>query len=180
MFVESEEQNWLKWTHVSKFFGLEDIRTSLNGLEKWELLTRQAFVPSRRVTLGCSGPKDQENKTDKFLSVYGVMYVIVNSQKDKGKALKEHILKNIISRGLDVRIKEIQGEHNQQTIQLQKTIQEDTSYPVWERRLTRLDKGKESADSCPAKTWYRPSLRWRQEQWYKHHRKEKWRSRVSV
>ena len=58
------------------------------------------------------------------------MYVIVNSQKDKGKALKEHILKNIISRGLDVRIKEIQGEHNQQTIQLQKTIQEDTSYPV--------------------------------------------------
>ena len=61
---------------------------------------------------------------DKFFSVYGVMYVIVNSQNDKRKALKEQIFKNIIPGGLDVRIKEIQGEHNQQTIQLQKTIQE--------------------------------------------------------
>ena len=88
------------------------------------MLTRQELVPSQRGTPGCSGPKDQENKTDQFPSVYGVMYVIGNSEKDKGKALKEHILKNIIQHGLDVRIKEIQREHNQQTIQLQKTIQE--------------------------------------------------------
>ena len=34
MFVNSEEQNWFKRIHVGKFLGLEDIRTSLNGLKK--------------------------------------------------------------------------------------------------------------------------------------------------
>ena len=96
VFVVSEEPNWLKQTHVGKFLGLEDNRTSLNDLEKCEILTRQELVPTRRSTLGWSGNKDQQNKTDKFLLVYGVMYVIVNSRKDKGKALKEHILRNIV------------------------------------------------------------------------------------
>ena len=115
VFVVSEEPNWLKQTHVGKFLGLEDNRISLNDLEKCEILTRQELVPTRRSTLGWSGNKDQQNKTDKFLLVYGVMYVIVNSRKDKGKALKEHILRNIVPCGFDARIKEIQGEHNQQT-----------------------------------------------------------------
>ena len=115
VFVVSEEPNWLKQTHVGKFLGLEDNRTSLNDLEKCEILTRQELVPTRRSTLGWSGNKDQQNKTDKFLLVYGVMYVIVNSRKGKGKALKEHILRNIVPCGFDARIKEIQGEHNQQT-----------------------------------------------------------------
>ena len=61
---------------------------------------------------GWYGPKDQQNKTDKFLSFFGVMYVIVNSRKDKGKALKEHILKDIVPRGFDARIEEIQGQHH--------------------------------------------------------------------
>ena len=115
VFVVSEEPNWLKQTHVGKFLGLEDNRTSLNDLEKCEILTRQELIPTRRSTLGWSGNKDQQNKTDKFLLVYGVMYVIVNSRKDKGKALKEHILRNIVPCGFDARIKEIRGEHNQQT-----------------------------------------------------------------
>ena len=115
VFVVSEEPNWLKQTHVGKFLGLEDNRTSLNDLEKCEILTRQELVPTRRSTLGWSGNKDQQNKTDKFPLVYVVMYVIVNSRKDKGKALKEHILRNIVPCGFDARIKEIQGEHNQQT-----------------------------------------------------------------
>ena len=115
VFVVSEEPNWLKQTHVGKFLGLEDNRTSLNDLEKCEILTRQELVPTRRSTLGWSGNKDQQNKTDKFLLVYGVMYVIVNSRKDKGKALKEHILRNIVPCRFDARIEEIQGEHNQQT-----------------------------------------------------------------
>ena len=113
VFVDSEEQNWLKRAHVEKFLGIEDIRTSLNGLENGEMRTRQELVPTRRSTPGWSGPKDQQNKTDKFLSVYGVMYAIVYSWKDKGKALKEHILKDIVPRGFDARIKEIQEEHQQ-------------------------------------------------------------------
>ena len=41
------------------------------------------------------------------------MYVIVNSRKDKGKALKEHILKDIVPRGFDAKIEEIEGKHQQ-------------------------------------------------------------------
>ena len=41
------------------------------------------------------------------------MYVIVNSNKDKGKALKAHILKDILPRGLDAKIEGIQEKHQQ-------------------------------------------------------------------
>ena len=111
VFVDSEEQKWFKGAHVGKFVGLEDIRTSLNGLEKSEMLTRQELIPSRCASLGWSGPKDQQNKTDKFLSVFGAMYTIVNSQKDKGKMLKKHILKDIVPHGFDARTEEIQEKH---------------------------------------------------------------------
>ena len=46
VFVDNEEQNWLKRTHVGKLLLLED-RTSLNGLEKCEMLTRQELVPTQ-------------------------------------------------------------------------------------------------------------------------------------
>ena len=85
----------------------------MNGLEKCEILTRQELVPTRRGTSDWSGPKDHQNKTDKFLSFFGVMYVIVKSRKDKGKALKEHILKDIVPRGFDAKIEEIQEKHQQ-------------------------------------------------------------------
>ena len=89
VFVDSEEENWFKWAHVRKLLGIKDVRTSLNGLEKCEILTRQGLVRTRCGNQGCFGPKDQQIKTDKFLSVLGFKYVIVNSQKGKGKALKE-------------------------------------------------------------------------------------------
>ena len=41
------------------------------------------------------------------------MCFIIKSQKDKGKALKKHILKDIVPRGLDTSIEEIQGNHQQ-------------------------------------------------------------------
>ena len=107
VFVDSEDQAWFKRTHVGKFFVLEDIRTSLHGLEKCEILARQELIPTRRDTPGWCGPKDHRNKTDKSLSFFWVMYVIINSQKDKGKVLKEHILKDIVSRWFDARIEEI-------------------------------------------------------------------------
>ena len=111
VFVDSEEQNWFKRAHVRKFLGLENIRTSLNDLDKCEMLIRPELVPTRRSTSPWPGPKDQQNKTEKFLSAFGVMQVIVNSKKDKVKALKEHILKDLVSRGLDARIEEIQEKH---------------------------------------------------------------------
>ena len=60
------------------------------------------------------GPKDHQSKTDKFLSVFGVMYVIIKSQNDKGKALKKHLLKeHIVPRSPDANIEEIQEKHQQ-------------------------------------------------------------------
>ena len=98
---------------MGKSLGIENIGTSLNDPEKCEMLTRQELIPSQRGTLDWFGPKYQQTKTDKFLSAFGVMYVIENSKKDKGKALKDHILKNIVPRGLDARIEEIQEKHQQ-------------------------------------------------------------------
>ena len=83
----------------------------MNALEKCEILTRQELVPIRRGTLVWPGSKDQQNKADKVLSFFEVMYVIVNSQKDKGKALRKHILKDIALRGFNARIEEIQEKH---------------------------------------------------------------------
>ena len=58
VLVDNKEQNWFKRAHVGKVLGIEDIRTSLNGLEKCEMITRQELIASRRSTLGWSGPKD--------------------------------------------------------------------------------------------------------------------------
>ena len=41
------------------------------------------------------------------------MYAIVKSRKDKGKELKEHILKEIVPHGFDTRIEEIQEQYRQ-------------------------------------------------------------------
>ena len=56
---------------------------------------------------------DQSNQSDVFLSVYGVMHVIVNSQKEKGKQLRKWVLENIIPRGMKNKMKEIQEKHKQ-------------------------------------------------------------------
>ena len=50
VFVDSRDQNWFKRVHVGKFLGIENIRTSVNDLEKCEMLTRQELVPTRRST----------------------------------------------------------------------------------------------------------------------------------
>ena len=60
-------------------------------------------------------PKEDAQDHDIFISLTGALYVIVNSRKYKGKVLKKHILKAIVARGFDVKIKEAQGKH-QQTI----------------------------------------------------------------
>ena len=107
VFVDSEEQNWFNRAHVGKFLGIENIRTSLNNLDKCKMLTRQELVPTRRSTSSWSKPKDQQNKTDKFLSFFGVMYVIVSYKKGKGKVLKEHILKDIVPLRFDPEIEDL-------------------------------------------------------------------------
>ena len=91
VLVDNEEQNWFKQTHVGKFLGLKHIDTSVESPVKCEMPTRNGIKTTLHGTEGWSGPKDHQNKTDKFLSVFGVMYIIIKSQIDKGKALKKRI-----------------------------------------------------------------------------------------
>ena len=78
---------------------LAPLGKSVEMLDICEMCTRNDFEPTRSNTPGWSGPKDQQNRTDIFLSVYGVMHVIIRSRKDKGKELKEWIMRDIIPRG---------------------------------------------------------------------------------
>ena len=50
---------------------------------------------------------------DIFISLTGALYVTVNSRKDKGEVLKDHILKDIVPRRLAARIEGIQEKHQQ-------------------------------------------------------------------
>ena len=58
-------------------------------------------------------PREDAQDHDIFISITGALYVTVNSRKDKGKALKKHILKDIVPRGFDARIEENQEKHRQ-------------------------------------------------------------------
>ena len=77
------------------------------------MLTRQELVPNRRGTPILLGPKDQQNKTDKFLSVFGAIYTIVISKKNKGKVLKNSSWKTSDHVDLIKRIEEMQEKYRQ-------------------------------------------------------------------
>ena len=51
-------------------------------------------------------PKEDAQDHDIFISLTGALYVVVNSRKDKGKVLQKHILKDIVPRGFDAKIKD--------------------------------------------------------------------------
>ena len=40
MLVDSKEKNWFKWAQVGKFLGLKHIDTSIEGLDKYEMLAK--------------------------------------------------------------------------------------------------------------------------------------------
>ena len=60
-----------------------------------------------------TSPRKDAQDHDIFISLTGTLYVIVNPRKDKSKVLKEHILKEILPRGFDAKIEEIQERHQQ-------------------------------------------------------------------
>ena len=129
VLVDSEEENWFKRVHIEKFLGLKHNDTSVGGLDKCEMPNRNDINTTPYDTGGWPEPKDHQNKTDKFLSVFGIMYVIIKSEKDKGKALK-HILKDIVPRGLDARTGEIQGKHQQSITNREKIKQKPLSLQI--------------------------------------------------
>ena len=99
---DEEDRPWFKRAHVGKYLGIKHIDTSLGNLDKREQRTRSEF--KMQPVIQGSYPAFQD--TDKFLSVYGVMHVIVNSKKSKGKALRDWIFRDIIPRGFNKLIEE--------------------------------------------------------------------------
>ena len=98
---DRENQPWFKRAHVGKFLEIIDIKASTRREELREEMRERLAIPTGWITPPWSGPKDHQNKTNIFLSVYGVMHVIVGSKKEKVKELKDYILKDIIPRGLN-------------------------------------------------------------------------------
>ena len=119
ILYDDQNQPWFKRAHVGTFLDLPQIYKSLGKLDECEMLTRNYFEPTQSATPGWSGPKDQQNITDVFLSLTGVLYVIVNARKDRGKELKHHILTDVIPRGLNDKMKEQQRtiEDHQQAME---------------------------------------------------------------
>ena len=101
VLFDEQNQPWFKRAHVGKYLGHAHINTSLEGLNSVESRPRSAFGASYRTTVGWSGAKCEQCKTDVFLSIYGVMHVVVNCRKSKGKELKNWILIDVIPRGIN-------------------------------------------------------------------------------
>ena len=112
VLVDKKEQNWFKKAHMGKYLGLFHIHRSMEKLADEDQKTR-AFL---EVEGGCHDvtlPREDAQDHDIFISLTGVLYVVVNSQEDKGKAFKKHILKDIVPRGFHKKIEEIQKELQQ-------------------------------------------------------------------
>ena len=110
VLVDNKEQNWFKRAHIGRYLGIARIITSTSKLSEedirsWVLL--QAGGRIRSMDPSREGAQDH----DIFISLTSVFHVIVNSQKDKCKALKKYILKDIAPHGFDARMEEIQVKH---------------------------------------------------------------------
>ena len=97
---------------MEKFLGLVHIHRSTVKLEDEDQKTR-AFLKADGRCYDATPPREDAQYHDIFISLTGALYVAVNSQKDKSMALKKHILKDIVRRGFDVKIEEIQEKHRQ-------------------------------------------------------------------
>ena len=110
---DDQNQPWLKRAYVGKFLEITDIKASTKSEELREEMRERLTIPTGWITPPWSGPKDQQNKTDIFLSVYGAFYVIVRSKKPKRKELREWVMRDIIPRGLNDKIKELKDKHDE-------------------------------------------------------------------
>ena len=81
--------------HEVPIGAIEKIFDANNNPWLWgqELEARQELEATQSTALGWFANKDQQNKTDKFLSVYAVMDPFLNSCNKKIKELRLWILK---------------------------------------------------------------------------------------
>ena len=84
---------------MGKLLGIVRIIKSTPKLSEEDIKSRaflQAEVGIHRMDL----PREDAQVHDISISLTGTVYVIANSRKNKGKVLKENILKDIVQRGL--------------------------------------------------------------------------------
>ena len=110
--VDNKKQNWCKRAHVGRYLGIARIITSTAKLSEEDARSRN-FLQAEGGIRSIGPPREHAQDHDIFISLTGTLYITVNSQKDKGKALKRHILKDIIPRGFDAKIGGIQEKHQQ-------------------------------------------------------------------
>ena len=79
VLLDSEGENWFKRAHIGKCLGLAKILMSVEGRDTQEMPKRDDIKAMVSKPYPWPGSKGYQNKTDKFLSVFEVMHVIVNS-----------------------------------------------------------------------------------------------------
>ena len=115
VLVDGKEQHWFKRAHIGQYLAIARIITSTTKLAEKDMKSR-AFL---QVEGRGRGVRTTE-VPNMFVSITGALYLITNSRKDKGKVLKENILRDIILRGL------MQGlpKYKKSITQLQQIIHE--------------------------------------------------------
>ena len=114
VLVDKKEQNWFKRTHVGKFLGLVHIHRSTAKLADKDHKTRAFLKVEVGGCLDAIPPREDDQEDHHiFILLTGALYVVVNYQKDKRKALKKQILKDIVPRRFDVKIELILEKHQQ-------------------------------------------------------------------
>ena len=109
-----KEQNWFNRAHVGKFLGLVHIHRSTVRLADKDQKTRAFLkVGGGGGCYNATPPREDAQDHDIVISLTDALYVVVHSQKSKGRALKKHILKDVVPRGFDVRTEEIQEKYQQ-------------------------------------------------------------------
>lgn len=106
VLFNEEAEPFFKRAHVEKYLGLTGIHMSLKTVDKREMPTRNEFDPTCSKPSGWLGPKDQQNNTDIFLSVYAVMHLIVRGKTAKSKQLRSWVLRDVVPQGLNKLLKE--------------------------------------------------------------------------
>ena len=110
VFVDIKREDWFKRAYIGQYLGIARISTSTTKLAEEDIRSR-TFLQSEEGIRSMDPPREDAQDHDIFILLTGTLYVLVNSRKDQGKAFKEHILKDIVPRGFDARIEEIQEKH---------------------------------------------------------------------
>ena len=83
VLVDKKEQNWFKRAHIGQYLGMARIIMSTAKLSEEDIRSRASSTLKGGSILWISPTEDAQDH-DIFITVNGTLYVIVNTQKDKG------------------------------------------------------------------------------------------------